>query len=103
MLAKVLSWCGSRLGGSAPMTASRTPPLRGVSAAGATPGRAISIEATRHVTTAARTTRYHPIPAGILISPWDEGHSYSERAANPQMRWADATKDERYLSTRARC
>src|SRR5215207_7242190 len=33
MFAKVLSWCGSRLGGSAPMTASKTPPRRGVSAA----------------------------------------------------------------------
>src|SRR5690348_642986 len=34
MLANVLSWWGSRLGGSAPMTARRTPPRRGVSAAG---------------------------------------------------------------------
>src|SRR5262245_26853441 len=39
MLAKVLSWWGSRLGGSAPITASRTPPRRGVSAACAMPGR----------------------------------------------------------------
>src|SRR2546425_10879095 len=33
MVAKVCSWCGSRLGASAPMAASRTPPRRGVSAA----------------------------------------------------------------------
>src|SRR4029453_8562808 len=33
MVAKVCSWCGSRLGASAAMAASRTPPRRGVSAA----------------------------------------------------------------------
>src|SRR5262245_17528117 len=31
MVAKVCSWCGSRLGASAAMAASRTPPRRGVS------------------------------------------------------------------------
>src|SRR5262245_6029069 len=31
MVANVLSWCGSRLGASAAMAASRTPPRRGVS------------------------------------------------------------------------
>src|SRR2546428_2800919 len=38
MVAKVCSWCGSRLGASAAIAASSTPPRRGVSAAGATPG-----------------------------------------------------------------
>src|SRR5437660_5546094 len=37
MQAKVLSWWGSRLGGSAAITASSTPPRRGVSAAAAGP------------------------------------------------------------------
>src|SRR5215468_7228551 len=40
MVAKVCSWCGSRLGASAAMAASRTPPRRGVSDACAAAGAA---------------------------------------------------------------
>src|SRR5438309_3387059 len=45
MLANVLSWWGSRLGGSEPITARRTPPRRGVSAAFASPGMVAASEA----------------------------------------------------------
>src|SRR5260370_7528675 len=44
MLGKVLSWWGSSLGGSAPITASRTPPRRGVSAAVAALGMVATSE-----------------------------------------------------------
>src|SRR6266850_1246473 len=44
MQAKVLSWWGSRLGGSAAITASSTPPRRGVSAAAAGRGVATTKE-----------------------------------------------------------
>src|SRR2546426_1080835 len=53
MVAKVCSWCGSRLGASAAMAASRTPPRRGVSAAWTAAGTARTREPIR--TASART------------------------------------------------
>src|SRR5437879_9825317 len=47
MVAKVCSWCGSRLGASAAMAASRTPPRRGVSAAWTAAGTATTREPIR--------------------------------------------------------
>src|SRR5918996_5655817 len=57
MLANVLSWCGSRLGGSAPIAARSTPPRRGVSAARTSGGASTTPEASRARRRTARTAR----------------------------------------------
>src|SRR5512144_2481005 len=57
MLANVLSWWGSRLGGSAPITASRTPPRRGVSAAWTVPGHAATSDPRRRARARRETKR----------------------------------------------
>src|SRR3972149_2438080 len=72
MLAKVPSWWGSRLGGSAPMTASRTPPRRGVSAAWTAAAVATTAEATRRAratTGNSALRRWNPV--AIMTPPSD--------------------------------
>src|SRR5262249_21237901 len=79
MLANVLSWCGSRLGGAAPITASRTPPRRGGSdASAARPVGRITLTRVQR-TAMKRTPRRWP--------PGANGTSRkSGRAAAPQSR-----------------
>src|SRR5262245_34717666 len=69
MLANVLSWCGSRLGGSAPITARSTPPRRGVSAAWSAPNDAASVGAIINARmTAMSRVRRRPSPVTIDTS-----------------------------------
>src|SRR5581483_6867578 len=82
MFAKVDSWCGSRLGGSAPITASSTPPRRGVSAASSRPAaaRAVTIRArVRRATRAGR--RRMSVVMGYLQHA--AGRDGGERGGDP--------------------
>src|SRR5262245_55141338 len=80
MVAKVLSWWGSRLGASAAMAASRTPPRRGVSAAPAAPGTA-PIDELRRATSRVAVRRARGPRGSVAIShlPVTEGRFDGDR------------------------
>src|SRR5215831_9441009 len=93
MVAKVFSWCGSRLGGSAPMTARRTPPWRGDSVAGAPPGLATTTTPIRQATTTAAVTTARKRETALDISYLPRRATWmATRRPTRRCGWADATK-----------
>src|SRR5712692_1536609 len=87
MVANVCSWCGSRLGASAAMAASRTPPRRGVSTASTPAGIAAIAEPIR--TLSARTVNSvrdgWTVAIRHLRGAWATGHSSASILREPDV------------------
>src|SRR6266478_5155647 len=86
MLAKVLSWWGSRLGGSAPITASRTPPRRGVSAAVAAPGTVAASQPRTRASTTKETSRGRTRMGAVMEHLLRESATVGMTSEGPRLR-----------------